>query len=96
MISRYHFYYLFHNPPTILGFEPKERGYGYGQRERNVPEERGRGFGSDFAADRDRPPRISVPLPNAPPFTAYVGSLPYDVKEMDIEDLFKNLTVRDN
>lgn len=39
------------------------------------------------AGDRG-PPRQDVPLPDKPPFTAFLGSLSFDVTEGDIADFF--------
>ncbi|KAF5375611.1 hypothetical protein D9757_008541 [Collybiopsis confluens] len=50
--------------------------------------------GDDFASSRpDRglgPPREDVPLPTQPPFTAFVGNLPFDLSEADLEDFFSS------
>ena len=32
-------------------------------------------------------------LPNKPPYTAFLGNLPFDVTENDIKDLFRGLKV---
>jgi translation initiation factor 4B len=32
-------------------------------------------------------------LPSKPPYTAFIGNLPYDVNEEDIEFFFKNISV---
>jgi translation initiation factor 4B len=34
-----------------------------------------------------------LPLPTKPPYTAHLGNLPFDAKEVDIEDFFKNCNV---
>lgn len=34
------------------------------------------------------PPREDLPLPTAPPFTAFVGNLAFDLTEMEMEDFF--------
>ncbi|KAF8510948.1 hypothetical protein BU17DRAFT_54978 [Hysterangium stoloniferum] len=55
-------------------------------------EERARDMGrSDFSSRPDRappPPREDVPLPTAPPFTAFVGNLAFDMTESELEDFF--------
>jgi translation initiation factor 4B len=40
-----------------------------------------------------REPRPPVPLPDRPPFTAYVGNLPFDSNEDMIRDFFSGLPV---
>lgn len=42
----------------------------------------------DRAYAADRPPRVDVPLPDKPPYTAFLGSLSFDVTEGDIADFF--------
>lgn len=48
-------------------------------------------------AERDRgslersggfPPREELPLPSAPPFTAYIGNLAFDLTEGEVSDFF--------
>ncbi|KIJ23453.1 hypothetical protein M422DRAFT_39603, partial [Sphaerobolus stellatus SS14] len=55
-------------------------------------EERAAGFGrSDFASRPDRAPlgqRDEVPLPTAPPYTAFVGNLAFDMTEGELEEYF--------
>jgi RNA recognition motif. (a.k.a. RRM, RBD, or RNP domain) len=38
-------------------------------------------------------PREQLPIPTKPPFTAHLGNLPFDAKESDIEDYFKDCSV---
>jgi translation initiation factor 4B len=38
-------------------------------------------------------PREQLPLPTKPPYTAHLGNLPFDAKESDIEDFFKECSV---
>ncbi|KAJ3818985.1 hypothetical protein F5880DRAFT_1625805 [Lentinula raphanica] len=49
--------------------------------------------GDDFLASRpDRappPPREDIPLPTQPPYTAFVGNLPFDLMEAELEDFFE-------
>lgn len=33
-------------------------------------------------------------IPTKPPYTAYVGNLPFDVEEQEIADFFRSLSVR--
>ena len=44
--------------------------------------------------DSDRPPRAEVPFPTAPPYTAFVGNLSFEVGEADLESFFTGLSVR--
>ncbi|KAJ4479937.1 hypothetical protein J3R30DRAFT_3466939 [Lentinula aciculospora] len=48
--------------------------------------------GDDFLASRpDRaalPPREDIPLPTQPPYTAFIGNLPFDLIEAELEDFF--------
>lgn len=44
--------------------------------------------------DRNYPPREEVPLPTKPPYTAFVGNLPFDVTESDLGGHFKGVEVR--
>ncbi|PWY97950.1 hypothetical protein BCV70DRAFT_202435 [Testicularia cyperi] len=68
-----------------------------------VPRESSYRRGGDFLSsvpdrvDRDRaferpersyPPREELPLPDKPPFTAFVGNLSFDVVDADVEDFF--------
>ena len=52
-----------------------------GDRDRSFLDNSDRGF------DRG-PPRQELPLPTAPPYTAFVGNLSFDVQEPEIEDFF--------
>ena len=40
-----------------------------------------------------RNPADAKNLPSEPPYTAFLGNLPYDVDENDITDFFRNLEV---
>lgn len=53
----------------------------------SVPDrvDRDRGF---ERPERSYPPREELPLPDKPPFTAFVGNLSFDVMETDVEDFF--------
>ncbi|SAM86214.1 related to TIF3-translation initiation factor eIF-4B [Ustilago bromivora] len=46
---------------------------------------RDRGF---ERSDRSYPPREELPLPDKPPFTAFVGNLSFDVMEADVQEFF--------
>ncbi|KAM0751491.1 hypothetical protein T439DRAFT_347362 [Meredithblackwellia eburnea MCA 4105] len=46
--------------------------------------------GGDF--ESDRPPRAELPIPTAPPYTAFVGNLSFDVLEDDLKDFFTGLS----
>ncbi|GAA5916995.1 hypothetical protein JCM5296_004038 [Sporobolomyces johnsonii] len=49
-----------------------------------------------FGRDRydDRPQRAEVPIPTAPPYTAFVGNLTFETAEPDMEDFFTGLGVK--
>ncbi|GAC76260.1 FOG: RRM domain [Moesziomyces antarcticus T-34] len=47
--------------------------------------DRDRGF---ERPERSYPPRDELPLPDKPPFTAFVGNLSFDVVDADVEDFF--------
>ncbi|KAJ7573873.1 hypothetical protein C8J56DRAFT_980681 [Mycena floridula] len=38
--------------------------------------------------DRSGPPREDLPMPTAPPYTAFIGNLAFDLTEQDIEEFF--------
>lgn len=38
--------------------------------------------------DRDRPPRVELPVPDQPPYNAFVGNLSFEVTSSDLELLF--------
>ncbi|KAH8825121.1 hypothetical protein DL96DRAFT_1612005 [Flagelloscypha sp. PMI_526] len=54
--------------------------------------------GDDFLSSRpDRqagPPREDLPLPTAPPYTAFVGNLAFDLTETELEDFFAPLVMK--
>ncbi|KAI5481291.1 translation initiation factor eIF-4B [Pseudohyphozyma bogoriensis] len=63
---------------------------------RNLQDRSG-GFGDRPGRERggfesDRPPRAEVPIPTAPPYTAFVGNLSFETGEADIADFFAGLT----
>ncbi|GAC94291.1 nucleolin protein [Pseudozyma hubeiensis SY62] len=68
----------------------------------SVPDrvDRDRAYAADRGFDRPErsyPPREELPLPDKPPFTAFVGNLSFDVMEADVEDFFapsKTVSVR--
>lgn len=41
----------------------------------------------------DRAPRTEVPMPTAPPYTAYIGNLTFETVELDIEEFFHGMPV---
>lgn len=42
---------------------------------------------------RDGPPREDLPMPTAPPYTAFIGNLAFDLTEMELEDFFASSKV---
>lgn len=42
----------------------------------------------DLADRAPPPPREEVPLPTAPPYTAFVGNLAFDMTEGELEEFF--------
>lgn len=54
--------------------------------------DRGGGFGAGRDGE-DRPPRAEVPIPTAPPYTAFVGNLAFDTTEGDLDGFFAPLQV---
>ena len=60
-----------------------------------------RRFGSGFGDDRrgggfsDAPLRPPGELPTGPPYTAFFGNLPYELKREDLQDFCSGLAVRD-
>lgn len=58
-----------------------------------------RGFdrgGRDYGArtDRSMPPREELPLPTEPPYTAFIGNLPYDLTEDELSSFFAPAAVK--
>jgi len=43
----------------------------------------------------NRGPRQHVPIPNAPPYTAYIGNLPFNVTEESLAEFFDGLDVKE-
>ncbi|KAJ1021514.1 hypothetical protein NDA13_005554 [Ustilago tritici] len=67
---------------------PRESSYRHGgDFLSGVPDrvDRDRGF---ERSDRSYPPREELPLPDKPPFTAFVGNLSFDVMEADVQEFF--------
>ncbi|KAG9016498.1 hypothetical protein FRB95_003820 [Tulasnella sp. JGI-2019a] len=61
--------------------EDRSRGRDFSQR--------GGGFNDDYSGRESRyPQREELPLPTAPPYTAFVGNLAFDIREEDIEEFF--------
>lgn len=58
--------------------------------------------GGDFMSRPDRgdrsdylgPPREELPMPTAPPYTAFLGNLAFDVGESEVEGFFDGMKVR--
>lgn len=62
-------------------------------------EEKARGFdrgGRDYGTRTDRamPPREELPLPTEPPYTAFVGNLPYDLTEDELAEFFAPAAIK--
>ncbi|GAA5983735.1 hypothetical protein JCM11641_001737 [Rhodosporidiobolus odoratus] len=51
------------------------------------------GYGSQSRYD-DRAPRAEVPIPTAPPYTAFVGNLSFETGEQDVSGFFTGLGVK--
>ncbi|KZZ97845.1 translation initiation factor 4B [Ascosphaera apis ARSEF 7405] len=47
-----------------------------------------RAFGTSSFEDRGYPPRESLPLPTAPPYTAHIGNLSFESTSTDVEAFF--------
>jgi hypothetical protein len=59
-------------------------GHGHGQ----PYDDRGGGGGGGSYGEERRPERAPVPMPTAPPFTAFVGNFPYECSMDDVVGLF--------
>ncbi|KAG8864877.1 hypothetical protein FRB96_003463 [Tulasnella sp. 330] len=67
--------------PAVRTDEDRSRGRDFSQR--------GVGFNDDYSGRESRyPQREELPLPTAPPYTAYVGNLAFDIREDDVEEFF--------
>lgn len=53
-----------------------------------VPDRAERGSGYGGGRERDYPPREELPVPDKPPFTAFVGNLAFDLTDGDVEQYF--------
>lgn len=66
--------------------------YGGGGGLDYAPDRKDRDYASwgsgSFAHDREREPRPDVPLPTAPPYTAFIGSMSFDSTDADLADFF--------
>lgn len=47
----------------------------------------GGGFGGGGGYDRG-PPREELPLPDKPPYTAFIGNLAFDLQDADVAEFF--------
>jgi len=61
------------------------------------PEGRGDGPTTSFESysRENRGPRQHVPIPNSPPYTAYIGNLPFNVTEDSLADFFQGLDIKE-
>ncbi|OCH94894.1 hypothetical protein OBBRIDRAFT_788892 [Obba rivulosa] len=48
----------------------------------------------DYMSSRSGPPREDLPLPTEPPYTAFIGNLPFDLTETELEDFFGGLATK--
>lgn len=47
----------------------------------------------DIADRQSGPPREDVPIPNQPPYTAFVGNLAFDLTETELGEFFSGIKV---
>ncbi|KAK0557363.1 Eukaryotic translation initiation factor 4B [Tilletia horrida] len=70
----------------------EDRGYGRPSGLAGAPDRSAGGFGGGFGggdrADRSYPPREEIPLPDRPPYTAFVGNLAFEVIDADVAQYF--------
>ncbi|XP_069136084.1 eukaryotic translation initiation factor 4H-like [Argopecten irradians] len=67
------------------------RGYDNDYNQRGYQGGGGRSGGNSYGGGRDRRPK---PLPTEPPYTCYVGNLPYGIVQGDLEEIFNELKVK--
>ncbi|GAA5837801.1 hypothetical protein JCM11251_002326 [Rhodosporidiobolus azoricus] len=84
--------------PSGPSMAPREDGPGIGgshltrnMRDRGGPDGARGGFGG---FGDDRPQRAEVPIPTAPPYTAFVGNLSFETGEQDVAAFFDGLGVK--
>ncbi len=107
--SRRRYIYVCANTPAILAapkseddftsdrdYGRRDRDYGSSRRTFIIPLHRCEWDANDdlIAAERSFPSRDELPMPTAPPYTAFVGNLPFDLTEGDLGDFFAPSEVR--
>lgn len=75
------------NPRSTLLGPPPDRGYQSSRPSDRGPERERRPYQSDGPSSGPKP------LPDRPPYTAFVGNLPFDIVEADVEAFFDPLRV---
>ncbi|GAA5884174.1 hypothetical protein JCM6882_002166 [Rhodosporidiobolus microsporus] len=82
--------------PSGPSMAPKEDGPGIGGSHltRNMRGGPDGGFGGRGGFGDERPQRVEVPIPTAPPYTAFVGNLTFETSEQDVAAFFEGLGVK--